>query len=51
MHLTNYSVNKTAADYVKNDHKDRQKDGFTSKWNLNDLKEFLTTEGYGWSDI
>jgi tubulin polyglutamylase TTLL4 len=43
MHLTNYSVNKHSATFVKNE--DPEEADFGSKWSLKSFKEILTADG------
>jgi len=43
MHLTNYSINKKNAKYVKNNHEDEDDRG--SKWSLTALIKYLGTLG------
>lgn len=50
MHLTNYSVNKKAADYQSNT--EDQGDGVGSKWSFSALQRYLAAKrGVEWSPI
>lgn len=52
VHLTNYSVNKKADDYVKSAAADGAEDGEdASKWNLFQLAKWFTRNGYDYNKI
>ena len=49
IHLTNYSVNKKADDYIKNEGDDGGEDA--SKWNLCQLSKWFQKQGYDFNKI
>jgi tubulin polyglutamylase TTLL4 len=48
IHLTNYSVNKRAADFVKADDKEQSQED-ASKWNLMQLRNFFNKNGINYN--
>jgi len=48
IHLTNYSVNKKADDYVKSGENEDENDN-ASKWNLMQLANWFTENGVEWN--
>lgn len=55
VHLTNYSINKKAENYVQNedgtDQIGDEEDAKPSKWSLKQLKEHIIETGYDWEQV
>ena len=53
MHLTNYSINKKATDYIKNTGTELPKDenAMESKWSFKQLKQEYDKQGINYNDI
>jgi tubulin polyglutamylase TTLL4 len=48
IHLTNYSINKRAADFVKNEGTPEQQED-SSKWNLMQLRNWFNKNGINYN--